>query len=385
MIAQEKRSVESNKICQHCGARFVKKSNRDRHVAIIHRDEPLAPLMSIQGAEEGELHEEVGSTLTPEQIIAATDDVIENNGMVSNVNESEVVFDASIGEQEVVYDISIDEEPVVNNDETMADILAVLSTIHEQGTKCCENTFITKVVEKISADLKGRFAKHNAAKFLVDSLGDLIKDTNFKSWLSQGLNYQPCRLQQIIKNYIQSENYKARHSLSANTHQKIYNFWLKPENSVTSTDRRSGRDEVRLSKRKYLEEYRHLQSIQDENKEMKEITLKKTGTKKTYMYAQRMVYTQPVRKLFDLFKEEEREKCSLSTFIKYKPFYITSPKEREKESCLCKRFLNIHLLLNGVNNFRKTIKLQFHTSVTTFVQNCQVSYTSFIASATHDQ
>ena len=280
VIAQEKRSVESNKICQHCGARFVKKSNRDRHVAIIHRDEPLAPLMSIQGAEEGELHEEVGSTLTPEQIIAATDDVIENNGMVSNVDESEVVFDASIGEQEVVFYISVDEEPVVNNDETMVDILAELSTIHEQGTKCCENTFITKVVEKISADLKGRFAKHNAAKFLVDSLGDLIKDTNFKSWLSQRLNYQPCRLQQIIKNYIQSENYKARHSLSANTHQKIYNFWLKPENSVTSTDRRSGRDEVRISKRKYLEEYRHLQSIQDENKEIKEITLKKTGTKK---------------------------------------------------------------------------------------------------------
>ena len=107
VIAQKKRSVESNK---HCGARFVKKSNRDRHVAKIHRDEPLAPLMSIQDAEEGELHEEVESTLTPEQIIAAADDVVENNGMVSNVNESEVVFYASIDEQEIVFDVSVDEE-----------------------------------------------------------------------------------------------------------------------------------------------------------------------------------------------------------------------------------------------------------------------------------
>lgn len=41
---------------------------------------------------------------------------------------------------------------------------------------------------------------------------------------------------------------------------------------------------------------------------MKEIKLKKTGTKKTYMYVQRMVYTQPVQKLFDLFKEKESEK-----------------------------------------------------------------------------
>ena len=198
VIAQKKRSVESNKICQHCGARFVKKLNRDRHVAKIHRDEPLAPLISMQDAEEGELHEEVRSTLTPEQIIATTDDVVENNDMVSNGNESEVVFDASIDEQEVVFDISVDEEPVINNDETMTDILAELNAIHEQRTKCCESTFVTKVMEKISADLKDRFTKHNAAKFLVDSLGDLINDTYFISWLSQRLNYQSCRSQQII-------------------------------------------------------------------------------------------------------------------------------------------------------------------------------------------
>ena len=103
MIAQKKRSVENNKICQHCGARFVKKSNRDRHVAQIHRDEPFAPLWSIQDVEEGELHEELGSTLTPEQIIAATDDAVGNNGMVSSVNEREVVFDASINEQELFF------------------------------------------------------------------------------------------------------------------------------------------------------------------------------------------------------------------------------------------------------------------------------------------
>ena len=134
--------------------------------------------------------------------------------------------------------------------------------------------------EKISADSKDRFTKHNAVKFLVESLEDLTNDTYFIPWLSQRLNYQRCRLQQIIKNYILSENHEARHSLSANTHQKIYNFWLKPENSITSTDHRSGRDEVKISKRKYLEEYRHVQSIQDENIEMKEIKLKKTGTKK---------------------------------------------------------------------------------------------------------
>ena len=108
-IAKKKSSIENNKICQHCGSSFVKKSNRNRHVTKIHRDEPLTRLMSIQDAEEEELHEEVGSTSTPEQIVVETDDVIKNNGLISNVNESEVVFDASIDKQQVVFDISADE------------------------------------------------------------------------------------------------------------------------------------------------------------------------------------------------------------------------------------------------------------------------------------
>ena len=74
--------------------------------------------------------------------------------MVSNVNEIEVVFYASTDEKLVVLNISADEEPVINNDETMVDILAELNTIHDQRTNCCKNIFITKVIEKISADLK---------------------------------------------------------------------------------------------------------------------------------------------------------------------------------------------------------------------------------------
>lgn len=92
----------------------MKKSNRDRHVVKIDRDVPHAPLMSIQDAEEGELH----------------------NSMVSNVNESEVVSDGSIDKQQVDFYISADEEPVINNDGTMVDVLAELNTIYDQRTTC---------------------------------------------------------------------------------------------------------------------------------------------------------------------------------------------------------------------------------------------------------
>ena len=91
--------------------------------------------------------------------------------------------------------------------------------------------------------------------------------------------------------------------------------------------------------------------------------------------------------MFTLFNKDkgDTEKCSLSTFLKYKPFYITSPTEREKESCLCKKCLNMHLLLDGVNNFRKTIKLSPHNSATEFIENCEVFYPGFFESAKYEQ
>ena len=110
VIAQKKPSAENSKIYKHCGARFVKKSNRDSHIAKIHRDEPLALLMSIHDADEGEISEEVENTSNPEQIIAETDNAVENNCNISNVNENEVVFDVSIDEQQVVFDISADQK-----------------------------------------------------------------------------------------------------------------------------------------------------------------------------------------------------------------------------------------------------------------------------------
>ena len=61
------------------------------------------------------------------------------------------------------------------------------------------------------------------------------------------------------------------------------------------------------------------------------------------------------------------------------------PKRKIKKSCLCNKCLNMHLRLDGVNSFRKTIKLPFHTSVKVFGLNFQVLYPSFIDSATHDQ
>ena len=136
-----------------------------------------------------------------------------------------------------------------------------------------------------------------------------------------------------------------------------------------STDRRSGGDEVRISSLKYLKDYKHFELINDKNLTEKEVVLRKSGTMKKYICGQRMVYTKPIRKIFQSFTEKEGKCCSLSIFSKYKPFYIiTNPIEQEKEPCLCKRCLNAHLLLSGINIFRKTTKLTPHLSVTMFMK-----------------
>ena len=101
--------------------------------------------------------------------------------------------------------------------------------------------------------------------------------------------------------------------------EKIYQFWLHPETSVVSTDRREGRDKIKISKLNYLN--RQLNAIQGDNIEEKTIAFKKTGNKKTYVTAQRLVYTKSVRELHKKFMELSGIDCSYSLFYKYKPFY----------------------------------------------------------------
>ena len=82
-------------------------------------------------------------------------------------------------------------------------------------------------------------------------------------------------------------------------HEKIYQFWLHPETSVVSTDRREGRDKIKISKLNYLN--RQLNAIQDDNIEEQTIAFKQTGNKNTYATTQRLYYTKSVRELHKKF------------------------------------------------------------------------------------
>ena len=87
----------------------------------------------------------------------------------------------------------------------------------------------------------------------------------------------------------------SKNVLPCDIHEKIYRFWLHPETSVVSTDRHESRDKIKKSKLNYLN--RQLNVIQDNNIEEQTIGLKKTGNKRTYVTAQRLVYTKSVGEL----------------------------------------------------------------------------------------
>ena len=57
-------------------------------------------------------------------------------------------------------------------------------------------------------------------------------------------------------------------------------------------------------------------------------------------------------------------KCSLffSIFFKYKPFYITPPTERQKESYLCIKCQNAHLPFRGINTYHGLKNLMKNSS-----------------------
>ena len=60
--------------------------------------------------------------------------------------------------------------------------------------------FRNKVLNKLQMDMKSWTSKRSAAKFLVESFGDLLDDFNFACWLAKQLELKPCRLKEIIKN-----------------------------------------------------------------------------------------------------------------------------------------------------------------------------------------
>ena len=406
-----KRKTVDNKMCPHCEASFAQKSNRDRHVKRYHPsaevvpedndvqvptlDDHVAQVMNVSFvSENGSVLEQsmtmVDDTNHEAPIYEVFEPEIDDNDRDTLVYEAfEPAMNSSFAEERMMTDgqdtpsasvnqVQLSQNPVNSSlyDQTavhstndtgannLIDVLKELEDRVQQRDTDYEVLFQTKVLNKLKRDIKCRWSKHSAAQYLILAFDDALIDYNFVRWLAKKLELKPCRLQEILKNC--RKDFVPRHSFSSTSHQKIYDYWLKDENSIISNDRRNGRDQVRMPEAAYLSKYG---KFTDPNIEKEEVILKKKNTAKQYIKAPRRIYTKSLKRMhLDYVAENPDESCSRSTFVKYRPFYIEVPTEREKQSCLCITCQNMHTQLRGINTFRKLEKLHSIDSVTEYLK-----------------
>ena len=273
------------------------------------------------------------------ELICLDDDIFNNSEVdienlpMTTLSREEAAADTAAGNHEVeehsleeVFNVELEfVDEASDNAGTSGLNDTLLQELREKArlkSETCISIFTENVMMKISRDLKNPVTRQTATKFLIDVLDDYIDDKCLLNWLAKGLGYKPHRLKHIIENV--GTPYTPRNSLSSEVHQKIYDFWLRAENCIPTTDKRGGRDRVQMVKTKYLQEFKHLQKINDSNLEEKEKAMKRSV--KVYISAQRMIYTKTVKKLYDEFvTENPSEKCSFSTFFRFKPFYVSWP------------------------------------------------------------
>ena len=109
------------------------------------------------------------------------------------------------------------------------------------------------------------------------------------------------------------------------------------KNSINSTDGRNGRNLVKLSKRKYIEQYGTVKNNEAVIEEVKN----KRG--QTYYSANRMVVTCTIRSIQDQLSQQGIV-VSYGKIISLRPFFITFATEKEIALCLCELCLNTRML-----------------------------------------
>ena len=57
----------------------------------------------------------------------------------------------------------------------------------------------------------------------------------------------------------------------------------------------------------------------------------------------------------------------MSTFFSLKPFYSLKLNEKEKQSCLCIYYLNLHVILKSINGYQASLKLTPYSSLLTYL------------------
>ena len=154
-------------------------------------------------------------------------------------------------------------------------------------------------------------------------------------------------------------------SLSLKDKQYIYDLWI--ENSIPSVEFRNGRDSVKMRCDKYERRYTNL------NNDKHPVQQKLKRGVKVYV-ASRRVATCTIRKLRSKIMSEKGINISIGLLSYLKPFYITSPLDKEKVICMCKLCRSFCLKFNPLMTHSKNFNGPHFDSISSYyMSSCKCS------------
>ena len=213
--------------------------------------------------------------------------------------------------------------------------------------------------------------RENDSGFVVllkDTFGDKLHDKELFAWLSKKLDFKfPSYLKRKIILW-EENDYKEKRgssSLSLEDKQYIHDLWI--GNSIPSLDFRNGRDSVKMRYDKYERKYVNLNN--DKHLLQRKV---KCGFK-VYVASHR-VATCTIRKLRSKIMSEKGINISIGLLSYLKPFYITSPLDKEKVMCMCKLCLNFCLKFNPLMTRSKDFNGPHFASISSYyMRSCKCS------------
>ena len=143
------------------------------------------------------------------------------------------------------------------NDSLGECIMKEIADRKKEKTKDHDEDFQALMIKKIKDNIKNPHTKKVAVKLLIESFEKLLSDNKFLSWFC----HFPSRLKTLIDNH--ENTFLSCNYLPNDVLKEICHFWIK--NSIPSTDRRSGRDEMCIIKMKYKHVHKHTLDFEDEN------------------------------------------------------------------------------------------------------------------------
>ena len=159
------------------------------------------------------------------------------------------------------------------------------------------------------------------------------------------------------------EENRHRPTLPTEVRQKIFDEWL--SNSITSTDARNGRCEVRISKTAFKQKYENI--IVDESSGI--IIEEKRNKRGTLQYSSnRRICTSTVRTIQQKLSEKNID-VSIGSVLNLRPFFITYASEKEMSLCMCKLCLNARLMFDPLMAKAKKDGDETFESITHFFSN----------------